>query len=80
VLRDFKYLNIKGEGLSITRRKLLRARKGHFEEVERFISAIRGEVNIENETKLALISTFASLLAIKSTRENGMPLEVNTYV
>jgi len=80
VLRDFKYLNIKGEGLSITRRELLRAEKGHFEEVKRFISAIRGEVNIENETKLALISTLVSLLAIKSARDNGKLLEINYFI
>jgi len=80
VLEDFKYLGIKGEGLSITRRKLLRAEKGHFEEIKRFINAIRGEINAEHETKLAFISTLVSLLAIKSAKENGKLFEIDYFI
>ena len=80
MLKDFKHLSIKGEGLSITRRKLLKAEKGHFEEIKRFIEAIRGEIDIEHETKLAFISTLTSLLAVKSVKENSKLLEIGDII
>lgn len=79
LLKDFKYLRIKGEGLSITRRRLLKAEKGHFEEIKKFINAIRGDVNVEHEAKIAFISTLTSLLAIKSAKKNGKLIKVNPH-
>ncbi len=77
LLKDFKYLSIKGEGFSITRRRLLKAEKGHFEEIKKFINAVGGRANIEHETRLAFLSTLTSLLAVESARENGKIVEIS---